>query len=138
MEEDKKLNEFLKKSVKMVGLEKPSSDFTQVVLSKITKETQIQKEYKYTPLFSKTAWVVVCSVVVAIFVSAIFANSSTESTLYTLLKLNQLTAFNLSGSLPNIPFLNIFMYGFCAIAFFAWMHIFLVYKPFKKRYQWQS
>ena len=51
--------------VKEAGLEKPGPDFTDSIMSKITPKTASQV---YRPLISKTAWIVIGLIAVAVSV----------------------------------------------------------------------
>lgn len=133
MEENKELDDFIRKSVKELGLEKPSVDFTDTVLSKIHLESQ-KTVLRHQPLFSKTTWFVVLSLVSFIFVYAIFGGSGSESTLLAAVELNKLTSINLSLNLPKFSLPAAFIYGSVVVTFFVWIQVFLVKKQLDKRY----
>lgn len=134
MEENKELDDFIRKAVKEVDLERPSVDFTKSVLSQIEIVTQKDSVLVAKPLFSKTIWFFLSVVVVGIFVYVIFNDSSTESTWLAAIKLNQLTSFNLSLYMPKFSTTTAFSYGSVGIAFFVWIQVFLLKRKWNKRY----
>ena len=67
MEENKELDDFIRRSIKAAGLEKPSVDFTDSVLSKIKLANEQESVMVTKPLFSKTTWFLILAAVVAVF-----------------------------------------------------------------------
>lgn len=133
MEENKELEDFIRKSVKEVGLEKTSVDFTENVLSKIDLESR-ENVLEHKPLFSKTVWFVVLSAVALIFGYAIFGGSSSESTWLAAVQLNKLTSFNLSLNIPKFSLPTAFIYGSVAIALSVWIQVLIVRQRINKKY----
>lgn len=134
MEEDKNLDDFIRKSIKEVGLEKPSVDFTDSVLSKIATANQKKSVLVTKPLLSRTTWFLTLAALAAIFGHVIFSNSTTESTWLAAVKLNKLTSFNLSLHIPELSSSTAFIYGSIAIVLFVWIQVFLVKQRLDKRY----
>ena len=134
MEENKELDDFIRKSIKEVGLEKPSADFTGSVLSKIAVANQKASVLVTKPLLSKTTWFLTLASVAAIFGYVLFGNSTTESTWLAAVLLNKLTSFNLSLHMPQLSFSNTFIYGSIAIALCVWIQVFLIKNYFVKNY----
>ena len=132
MEEDKKLDSFIRKSIKELGLEKPSLQFTDVVLSKIQGNTSVSPTFVYKPLFSKSTWLIILTVVATIFVYLILDQSEIKTTWFSIAKLNQLASFNLFGKMPSLPISNTFVYGFLIFSFFAIVQVFMIKQRFNK------
>lgn len=134
MEENKELDNFIRKSMHEVGLENPSLDFTNLVMSKIKVDTKRSPVFIYKPLFSKSTWFIIIAVVVAIFAYLIFGQPAVKTTWLSIAQLNKLASFNLMGKMPNIPVSNTFIYGILAVAFFVWVQILVLKKHFDKAY----
>lgn len=133
MEENKELDDFIKKSIQEVGLENPSEDFTNAIFSKI--ENQNSTTFVTKPLLSKYVWFGILTFVAAIFGFVIFGNMSMESTWGNAIQLNKLTSVNLSLKMPNLPFSNVFVYGLVAVAVFIWIQVLVLKKQLDKRYR---
>jgi hypothetical protein len=134
MEENKELDAFIKKSIQEVGLDTPSLDFTNSVMSKIQIETERSAVFVHKPLFSKSTWFAIISMVIAIFAYVIFGQPEQETTWLWFSKLNDLASFNLMGSMPNIAVSRTLTYGILAVTFFVWVQIFLLKKHIDKSY----
>lgn len=134
MEENKELDDFLRKSIQEIGLDKPSLDFTSVVMSKINVEAERSVVFVHKPLFSTSTWFVVIAMVAAIFSYVIVGQSKKETTALWLSKLNNLTSFNLMAHMPEILVSNTFIYGILAVTFFVWVQIFLLKKHIDNAY----
>lgn len=134
MEENKKLDDFVRKSIKEVGLDNPSLDFTNLVMSKIQMDTERSAIFVHKPLLSKSTWFVIIAMVVAIFAYVIFGQPEQETTWLWFSKLNDLASFNLMGSMPNITISRTLTYGILAVTFFVWIQIFLLKKHIDKAY----
>lgn len=126
MEDDKKLDDFIRKSIKEVGLDKPGKDFTSLVLSEIQVNGAASKSLVQKPLLSKSAWLVILMAVLTIFVYVIFNEPNLKSTWLSISKLNQLASFNLFGKIPSIHISKPFLYGFLTISFFGIVQVFLL------------
>ncbi len=134
MEENSALDDFIRKTVEEVGLEKAPVDFTNSVMSKIKTEAERSSVFIHRPLISKFTWFVIISVVVAVFAYVIFGNQDTESTWFSILQLNRLAAFNQLGRIPSPVVSNTFVYGFLIFAFFAVVQVIMIKKRFNKQY----
>lgn len=128
MEENKELNDFVRKSIQEAGLENPSLDFTNLVMSKINVEEEKSVVFEYKPLLSKSAWFVIISIVVSIFGYVTFGLPEKESTWIWFSELNVLTSFNVIGSIPKIPVSKTILYGIMAVTFFGCLQIVLLKK----------
>ena len=134
MEENKDLDDFIRRSVNEVGSENPSLNFTNLVMSKIKADTKRSSVFIYKPLFSKTTWFAIIAMVMAIFGSVIFGQHEQETTWLSVIQLNKLTSFNLFGNMPNFPVSSTFVYGILAVTIFIWVQIFILKKHFYKSY----
>ena len=112
MEENKELDDFIRKTIKEVGLEKPAHDFTDSVLSKIEKASQQTPMVVAKPLFSKLVWFFIVSGVLSIFGYVIFNSSGAEKTWLAAIQLNKLTSFNLSMNMPELNYSTTFLTSF--------------------------
>jgi len=134
MEENKKLEDFIKKSVKKVGLEKPSIDFTDSVLSKIAVANEKGSVLVTKPLFSQTTWFMILAVMALIFAYVLVGESTTESAWLATIKINKLAYFNLPLNMPKLTYSSTFVYGSTAIVLFVWIQVFLLKQRLNKVY----
>lgn len=133
MEENKKLDDFIKSSMKEIDLEKPSIDFTDTVLSKIGIEAEKNTVLDNKPVFSKRIWFVIITLFVAIVGYVILGDSNMESAWLSASQLNKLAAFNLSAQLPKLPFSNTLFYGVLISTLFIWIQVFLLKNRFERQ-----
>lgn len=136
MEENKEreLDIFVKRVVHEIGLEQPSIDFTESVLSKIQVQTQ-KSAISYKPLISKSAWWVLATIFFGICIYVIFGNPPMEIAWPAFSGLNKLTAFNLSVKIPFQSVSNAYVYGFLGLTFFMGIQVFVLKHRFDKRYR---
>jgi len=134
MEENKQLDDFIRKSIKEVGLEEPSIDFTEAVMSKLAMAHQKDSVFVAKPLFSKTTWFFILTAVAIVFGYVLFSNSTAESTWLAAIKLNRLTSYNLALDVPKLSFSDAFIYGSSAIGLCVWLQVFFIKQRLDKRY----
>lgn len=133
MEENKELDDFIRKSVKEAGFEMPSSNFTDMVLSKIKPSTEELSTTVYQPVLSKKAWAGILIMVALVFSYLIFLDPELDAR--WLSRLNALTAFNWSGNLPDIQISSTFVYGALIGTFFVVVQVFMIKHFFDRRYE---
>lgn len=134
MEENKELDNFIRKSMNEVGVENPSVDFTNLVMSKIKVDSETNSVFMYQPLISKKTWFIIITLVTTIFAYVIFSLPNTEATWLSVVQWNKLTSFNLMGSIPNISVSSTFIYSILAVVFFVWVQILFLKKRVDKAY----
>lgn len=134
MEENKKLDDFVRKTVKEVGLEKPSLEFTDSVLSRIQTHSEKSTVFDYQPLLSKRVWLIVGSLISLVFAYLIFGNPKMGDVWFSIARLNRFTQFNLSGIVPDLAVSNTFIYGFIIFTFFMMIQVLIIKQRFDKRY----
>ncbi len=134
MEENKELDNFVRSAVREIGLEKPSVNFTDSVLSKINTVSQKNTISVTKPLIPKSVWFCILCVMAVVFGYVIFNSSNAESTWLAAVKLNQLTSFNLSLNMPEFSLPTAFVYGSVAIALFACLQVLLLKQKLDKNY----
>ncbi len=126
MEENKKLDDFIRKAIKEVGLEKPSLDFTDLVLSKIQTEEEKSAVFKFQPILSKKTWFIIICAIITLFAYLLLGDLEMESPWFSISQLNRLTAYNLSATLPDLPISSTFIYGFLIFTFFVVVQVFML------------
>jgi len=134
MEENKQLDDFIRKSIKEVGLEEPSIDFTEALMSKLAIAHQKDNVFVAKPLLSKTTWFFIIAAVAAVFGYVLFSDSTVESSWLAAIKLNRLTSYNLALNVPKLSFSDAFVYGSIAIALCVWLQVFIIKQSLDKRY----
>ena len=121
MEENKKdkLDELIRKSVKDIGLESPSADFTKKLLSKIEARTAEQSVTVYKPLISKLGWGLMAFFVVAMSLFALNDKLDIQFAWLEKMNLGALPKLQLTDALPDMAISNIFLYSILIFAVFA-------------------
>jgi len=132
--EEKSLDDFIKRILNETGLEKPTKDFTTSVLSEIELIAR-KNTMKYTPIISKSMWVCIVFLTIVLFTFIIFSNPTIETSGWlSILKLNELTAFNTSLKMPELFISNTYVYACVGLAFFVGIQAFVLKQHFDKRY----
>jgi len=134
MEEDKKLDDFIRKSIKDIGLESPSVDFSDLIQAKILTNTNLSPHLTYKPLLPKTVWVFVVLFVAVIFAHAVFGQPELQTTWFSMAQLNKLASFNILGKIPIIPISSTLVYGILTFTIFVWVQILIIKKRVDKHY----
>ena len=67
----------IERLVKEVGVEKPSADFLQQVMSSV-ETISVKTTNIYQPLVSKMGWVVICLFVIGIFIGLLWSTDSSS------------------------------------------------------------
>ncbi len=76
---NKKLDDLVRKAVKEVGLETPSLNFTETVISRLETSGSTDATLVYKPLISKIGWGVVVIIVAGLSTVAISGKMDTNS-----------------------------------------------------------
>lgn len=128
----KKLDDFLTKTVKLMELDSPSSNFTDTVLAKINVVEEKNITTTYQALISKKVWWVLAVFVFGLSAYLLFGNFPIEDSWLHFSKLNQLMEFNLFGELDFIS--DTTVYGLIALTFFVYIQVYLLKRYFTRRY----
>ncbi|MCW5517392.1 hypothetical protein [Muriicola sp. Z0-33] len=131
---DKKLDDLIRKSVKEIGLESPSADFTKTLLSKIDVSTQIDTATAYKPLISKAGWVVLTLILVALSGFALYGNLDSNLAWLEKMNMGALPELQLMDALPNLAVSNIFFYGFLIFGIFAFIQLLFFKQRLDRQY----
>tara|TARA_R110000772_G_scaffold75133_7_gene163235 strand:+ start:2227 stop:2613 length:387 start_codon:yes stop_codon:yes gene_type:complete len=121
-EQFKNIDRLTEKLVKDAGLDKPSTNFLNDVMSAVN-QTAIKQEYK--PLISKPTWFIIGALFVASFV-ALYFYSSPELSLLQDLNLFEKLSFKMPVSEFQVPKTMVYAIG-C-------LGLFLFQIPFLKNY----
>jgi hypothetical protein len=136
MQDDKKtkFDQFIQERIKEVGLEKPSLNFTNIVISKIETLREHSEVTVYKPLIPKNIWYSGAAIVIAIFAYLVYGNIDIEFNLLPEMNMQQIGQLNLLDRLPNLNISNIYVYAFIGLAFFVGVQVYLLKNHFDKRY----
>ncbi len=133
-EQDKKLEDFIKKSVVEAGMEEPSEGFTNSVLEKIAVMEERKRSVKYVPLISKRTWIVIAVVILGLCVMMLTQDWGTIHPDRTVPFLKWMPHLELSGvldqslmnSLENIQLHRNVVYAVLIFSFFIYIQIFMI------------
>jgi hypothetical protein len=131
---DKQLDDFVKKVVKKAGLEAPSDDFTQSIMSKIVAQNEKRMVTRYKPLISKTSWLVLAGIAFFLLGYVIFGNS--DLTVSWMPSINEVAIDNIRfmNTLANFQLPNTLVYSLTGLTLFIYVQIFYLKKHLESRY----
>ncbi|WP_297692124.1 hypothetical protein [uncultured Eudoraea sp.] len=131
---DKQLDDFIKKVVNNAGLEAPSDDFTQSIMSKIAAQNEKSMVTRYKPLISRTSWLVLAGIAIFLSVYIIFGNS--DLNVSWIPSITELATHNIGimNTLENLQLPNTLVYGLAGLTFFIYVQIVLLKKHLESRY----
>ena len=130
---DKELDAFIKKIVNEVGLEKPSVNFTDAVLSKV-QVAVLKGSTGYTPLISKSAWFIMAVSTVAVIVYMIFGDATIEIPWVSSLIQSIPTDNSFFNAFSNVKISETFLFATVGLTIFIGIQIFLLKHQFEKHY----
>ncbi|MEO9511192.1 MAG: hypothetical protein ABJN84_14625 [Flavobacteriaceae bacterium] len=123
---EKELDFFLKKNIKEIGLEEPSTNFTTDVFLKI-QTLPIENVYVHKPLISKWGWCLIALLITG--VSLLLLNTGPfQQNWIPVLKLDFFTKLALFDNLNFIS--NTMVYGFLALTIFIYVQVFVLKRYF--------
>jgi len=136
MQDDKKtkFDQFIQDRIKEEGLEKPSLNFTNSIISKIETQKEHSEVTVYKPLIPKNIWYSGAAIVIAIFTYLVYGNIDMEFNWLPEKKMQAFGQLNLAERLPNFNISSIYIYAFIGLAFFVGVQIYLLKNHFDKRY----
>jgi len=131
---DKQLDDFVKKVVKNTGLETPSDDFTQSIMSKIVAQNEKSMATRYKPLISKTSWLVLGSIALFLLAYAIFGNLDLNVSWIPRIDEVAPVEIRFFNTLANLQLPNTLVYSLTGLTFFIYVQIILLKKHLENRY----
>lgn len=130
---DNYLDDLAKKVIKGTPNETPAFNFTDAVMSKVSK-LSIDKSTIYKPLISKTTWVLVSIVFLAVIIYTLSFGTQTESSSWlSEIDLGILSTKELS--LPSFKISKTFMYAFVLFGIMICIQIPFLKHHFNKRFE---
>ena len=131
-QEDKQLDDFLRKAIKEVSLKTPAENFTEQLLQKIAVEKQ-QSNISYTPIITTKGWIFIFSAILLIISFLYKSNTSATSDQNQILDVfnKALSAFDFTFSI-NFP--ETFSYAIVLLIPLLLIQITLLKKHFNKHY----
>lgn len=131
---EKQLDDFVKKVVKNAGLEAPSDDFTQSIMSKIVAQNEKSMVTRYKPLISKTSWLVLAFIAIFLLVYVIFGNS--DLNVSWIPSINEVATDNIGfiKTLENLRLPNTLLYSLTGLTLFIYVQIVFLKKHLESRY----
>ncbi|MGB5497581.1 MAG: hypothetical protein WBM77_01475 [Maribacter sp.] len=136
MQDDKKtkFDQFIQDRIKEEGLEKPSLNFTDTVISKIETLKEHSEVTVYKPLIPKNIWYSGAAILIMIFSYLVYGNIDMEFIWLPEMKMQQIGQLNLTERLPDFNISSIYVYAFIGLAFFVGVQVYLLKTHFDKRY----
>lgn len=132
MKADKNIEDFTKYIMNEAEVETPSADFLNNVMDSVKLESELSSSKVYKPLISKSAWVIITLVFVALSHFILTGNSQT-STLLSKLDLSffdKLPSFNL---FERIHFSTTFTFTFILFSILVVFQLYVIKNYFNKQ-----
>lgn len=129
-----KFDGFIQERIKKEGLEQPTVNFTNTIISKIEAEKQLNRVVGYKPLINKKVWLAIAGTIIAVFAFLFYGNTVISYNWWPeriVLKWENMSVFD---KLPEVSVSNIYVYAFVGMAFFVGLQIVLLKNHFDKRY----
>ncbi len=130
---EKELERFVQKTIKEVGLEEPSANFTHSVLSKIQLNVQ-ERAVRHKPLISKSTWGVLTALVTGIFAYLILGNPKVEIPWLSSQKFEMSVNMDFVDALADLQLSNTFVYSLVGLVFFLGVQVVLLKNHIERRY----
>lgn len=132
MKTEKDIDEFIKSIMKEANVETPSADFLNKVMDSVKLEPKFSASKVYRPLISKSAWVAITMVIVALCVfilSGTFQNSKIFSDI-GFAKFNELFSINL---FERIQFSDTFTFSFVLFSLLVILQLAVIKNYYNKQ-----
>ena len=132
MKADKNIEDFTKYIMNEAEVETPSADFLNNVMDSVKLESELSSSKVYKPLISKSAWVIITLVFVALSLFILTGNFQT-STLLSKLDLSffdKLPSFNL---FERIHFSTTFTFTFILFSILVVFQLYVIKNYFNKQ-----
>ncbi|MGB5434299.1 MAG: hypothetical protein WBM98_00300 [Maribacter sp.] len=129
-----KFDGFIQERIKKEGLEQPSINFTNTVISKIEAEKQSNRIEVYKPLINRKVWLAIAGTVLAVFAFLFYGNSVITYNWWPERILLKWENMDMLDKMPEVSVSNIYVYACVGLAFFVGLQIVLLKNHFNKRY----
>ncbi|MEX0290022.1 MAG: hypothetical protein AB3N14_13010, partial [Flavobacteriaceae bacterium] len=131
---EKNLDSFMRKSVKELGLEAPSSEFTKKILAKIEVADQKNSMTAYTPLISRWGWGILVAIVGILSAVVLFNEGDAELAWLEKMNMGALPDLEFLDALPELAVSNTLFYSLLIFAFFAVLQVLVIKQRLDERY----
>ncbi|WP_019670404.1 hypothetical protein [Eudoraea adriatica] len=131
---DKQLNDFVEKIVKTAGLETPSDQFTQSIMSKIKAQSVKSAVTNYKPLISKRSWLVLCSIAIFLLAYVFFGNSDLNISWLPSIDAIAMDNMGIIDALSNLRLPDTLLYGLTGLTLFIYVQIVFLKKHLERRF----
>lgn len=126
MNENKELDDFIKKMVREAGLESPSEHFTHQVLGKIQFDTQQSQATVYQPLISKNTWILLALVIVGLFAYLVLGTEDASTSWLSPLNADSLSKYNIFSLIANTTISETLSYSIIGLSIIVYIQLFLL------------
>jgi len=131
---DKQLDDFVKKIVKSTGLETPSVGFTQNIMSKIVAQEAKSTVTVYQPLISKTSWLILATITLLLFAYVIFGKLDLTISWLTNINSEVLNKIGFMDALSQINLPDTAVYSLIGIMLFFYVQIIFMKRHLESRF----
>lgn len=131
---EKQLDDFVKKVVKTAGLETPSDQFTQSIMSKIIAQSADSAVTHYKPLISKRSWLVLCAIALLLLAYVIFGNLDLDVSWLPSMDMMATDNIGFINTLSNLRLPNTLLYSLAGLTIFIYIQIVFLKKHLESRY----
>ncbi|WP_297704862.1 hypothetical protein [uncultured Eudoraea sp.] len=131
---DKQLDDFVKKIVKSTGLETPSVGFTQNIMSKIVAQEAKSTVTVYQPLISKTSWLILATIILLLLAYVIFGKLDLTISWLPNINSEVLNKIGFMDALSQINLPDTAVYSLIGIMLFFYVQIIFMKRHLESRF----
>ena len=124
----------IRKRIKEEGLEQPSLNFTNAIISKIEAEKRPRQVLGYKPLINKKIWWGIIAIVLGGFAFLLYGDAVAKNDWWPEKILLEFGKIDVLDQMPEFSVSDIYVYAFIGLAFFVGLQIVLLKNHFDKRY----
>jgi hypothetical protein len=129
-----KFDMVIRKRIRQEGLEQPSLNFTNSIISKIEAEKRPKQVLVYKPLINIRLWLGITAVLIGVFTFLLYGDAVIKYNWWPEKVLLELGKINVLDKMPEFSVSDIYVYAFIGLAFFVGLQIVLLKNHFDKRY----
>jgi len=131
--ENKEMDNLIKKVIEKAPLESPSFDFTAQIMAQL-EHAQQSEATAYKPLISKTAWLVIFGTIAAIILYVIKDMTPQVATSFRVIDFGFPASNKVLNTFSQLTFSNTVLYAFLSLSVMLLIQVSVLTSYFNKRF----
>lgn len=131
---DKRLDDLVRRSVREIGLDAPSANFTENLLYKIETTPRASDAIRYKPLISGLGWGIIATIVIALVVLIGYGNLDTRTGWLEKIKWSEISNVTFLEGIASFPLSNTMVLSLLIFAVFAVIQSVLLKNYLSRKY----